>query len=319
MIISSTTKNNTLAIIFAVCHLLRLAVAPDPTGDGFSFTSSRAVVMKEGQVWQSGEKRFYHEYRCQVKLQEDGNFVVKRLVGQPHYMTYQTSWHTPPGSSDFDHYAKLDGYDGSLKVYQQAGDSSSDDAGVIYTSNVGNPEALNDFVEPLPREHQLTINEECVLEIFRGDRALWTNNRAGGLGGVAGISDYLQRGEMMHMNVCHHGCHEGDDVCLWVPNTLVLQQDCNLVQFRGMDWADYLKDKVVLWSSNTSDKSVEDCYLYSDNDRVRLYAGTLDKSLSQFEPRGDPVLWDGPLDFENPCSGGYEVLLAEGGGLIPSC
>lgn len=285
--------------------------APDPAGRG-SFTTREVVVLKENQVWQAGQRRRYHDNRCEVKLQHDGNFIVKRLVApNPYYQYYRTGWHTSAaGPADGGYQAKLDSHDGSLMVHRK-------DGTLVYTSNVGDPERLLDLITSPPRDHVLTINEECILDIYRGGVSVWTNNRYGGLTGEAGIGNYLQKGEMFHVNLCYR-CADDDGDCLWIPNTLYLQHDCNLVQFRGRDLADR-HNRMVLWSSQTSNPNLDDCYLYEDEDKVRLYAGTLDKNLGQFEPRNSTLLWEADDDFKNPCSGGYEVLLKRGGGLLASC
>mgnify|MGYP005855479321 CR=1 FL=1 len=307
-----------LALAIAILTHRHCSEALEPDG-----TLGEAVVLTGGQIWPVHQTRNYHANRCQVKLQADGNFLVKRMVGLNDWqMHFQTSWHTSAGPvSDGNYYAKLDEHDGSLIVYRI---SMTDDNQVTYTSNIGDPESIYDLVVPLPREHMLVINENCILKLYRGTddhkKELWTNNRANGLVGEPGISDYLQKGEMFHMNVCERSCNGRSDYCYYHPNALLLQHDCNLIQFRGRDMADFKEDPVVLWSSGSKrHETIPNCYLYEDEDTLRLYAGTLDKSLAQFEPRGDPVLWVAPDDFQNPCGGGYEVLLVERGGLLSSC
>ena len=97
------------------------------------------------------------------------------------------------------YYAKLDDRDDSLTVYYEDGETDS----IVYTSNVGDPETLDDIVEPPSRLHRLTISEERVLTIYRGGIAVWTNNRLRMLDDRAGISVFLQNGEMMHVNICY--------------------------------------------------------------------------------------------------------------------
>ena len=121
----------------------------------------------------------------------------------------------------------------------------------MYTSNVGEPQAGPEEYrfEDVNRTHKLVISEECVLTTYRDDRAVWTNNRFGGLGGEPGLSDYLQKGEMMYLNQCYQcGDHPG---CIWGQQALLLQHDCNLVHFAGRDLADLKENPTILWSSGT--------------------------------------------------------------------
>ena len=152
---------------------------------------------------------------------------------------------------------------------------------------------------------------------YRGDKEVWTNNRSGGLVGEAGLSDYLQKGEMMYLSQCYQ-CGGHPD-CIWAEQALILQHDCNLVHFVGRDMADLMENPTILWSSNTPRPDLEDCYFYEDEDKVRLYEGKLDKSLPQFAPRAGNAYWEADDDFKPDCSGGYEVLLKVEGGLEASC
>lgn len=36
--------------------------------------------MNQGDVWKEGDHHRYHHNRCEVRLQWDGNFVVKRII-----------------------------------------------------------------------------------------------------------------------------------------------------------------------------------------------------------------------------------------------
>ena len=121
---------------------------------------------------------------------------------------------------------------------------------------------------------------------------------------------------MTYYNVCVNCDVTGE--CIWVPHVLLLQHDCNLVQFRGQDGADR-QDSSVYWSSNSRRTDVDDCYLYNDEDRPRIYSGKLDRTLEQLDPRAGEVLWDGDPSLENPCSGPYEVIPKAEGGLLLSC
>ena len=80
-----------------------------------------------------------------------------------------------------------------------------------------------------------------------------------------------------------------------------------------MDLADS-EDGSVLWSSNSRRPDLDDCYLYEDEDTVRLYEGKLDKTLGQFDPRAGDSYWVAE-DFTHDCYGGYEVLVKKEGGL----
>jgi hypothetical protein len=145
--------------------------------------------MEQGDLWKQVENRRYHHNRCEVRLQWDGNFVVERMVASnPWYQFLRPSWTSgSAGTFSGSFSAKLE-EDGSLVVIQSDGKGSET---LIYTSNVGEPEALQEY--NLPRTHKLVVSEECVLTTYRGDNEVWTNNRFGGLAGERGLSDYLQK------------------------------------------------------------------------------------------------------------------------------
>lgn len=268
--------------------------------------------MKQGDVWSEGKSKRYHKNRCEVRLQRDGNFIIKRIISpNPYYQYLVTAWATgAAGATEGTYHAELE-EDGSLVVIHKDGNIKK----TVYTSNVGEPDALEGY--DLARKHKLVISEECVLSAYRDDREVWTNNRYGGLVGEPGLSDYLQKGEMMYLNQCYQcGDHPS---CVKAQQALILQHDCNLVHFAGRDMADLKENPTILWTSGTPRPDLEDSYLYSDEDKVRLYEGKLDKSLPQFAPRAGEAYWEADDDFVPECSGGYEVLLKVDGGLTPSC
>lgn len=314
--------SSSLALIAWACRMTG-TVAPSPNlYNTDTFHTSEAVVLEEFDVWEEGQSTRFHNNRCEVRLQKDGNFLVKRLVApNPYYQQYRTAWSTgaTSSSSDGTFRAQLDGKDGSkdgslLVIRRNNGGEET----TVFSSNIGEPQELAGIDLELAT-HQLVIDEECVLKIYRDDQLAWTNNRFGGLTGEPGLGDYLQKGEMFHVNQCFGSCDDTQDSCIWSPQVLVLQHDCNLVQFNGRDWADWEDGKGAVWSSKTPRGDLKDCYLYSDKDKVRLYEGTMDKDLPQFAPRNDASYWEADSDFMNPCGGGYEVLLKVKGGLEPSC
>lgn len=301
------------SLVIMACRLTGV-VAPSPSSPNV-FHTTEALVLKEGQVWKEGQAKRFHNNRCEVRLQRDGNFVVKRIIApNPWNQKLHVAWTTGTSgpTNNAEYRAGLE-EDGSLVVIHKIPSNGTETQ--LYTSNVGEPEFLQEY--NLERKHKLTISEECVLSTYRGDREVWTNNRYGGLGGYAGLSDYLQKGEMMYLNQCYR-CGDHPD-CIWAQQALVLQHDCNLVHFAGRDLADLKTNPTILWTSGTPRPDLEDCYLYSDADKVRLYEGKLDKSLAQFVPRAGPSYWEVDDDFVPICSGGYEVLLKIDGGLEPSC
>lgn len=263
--------------------------------------------MTSGGVWNGGTTESYHDNQCKVVMQRDGNLVVNTLVApNPYYQYYRPAWTSGTGSNSHSdtYYATLDEYDGSLKVFRDEDPSDI----VLYSSNIPNPVPETD--------HGLYINEECVLVLRRGDKVVWQNNHWGGLGGNHNADDFLQKGEMTNMKVCEYN-QKGE--CIWVLHTLMLQHDCNLVQFEGRDYSGKLENNRVIWASHSRRTDVDDCYLYCDEDRPRIYEGTLDRTLDQFDPRAGVVLWDGDVSFSHECGGGYEVLLKGDGGLEGSC
>lgn len=303
----------TLALVAFTCRLDGI-VAPSPDGPN-SFKTSTKVVLEQGDVWPEQQAKRYFNNQCEVRLQWDGNFVVKRMIApNPWYQQLKVAWSTgSSGTSNGTYRAELKS-DGSLVVIRAEAPPLAPAETQVYNANVGNIQALQGQTLPSPK---LVISEECVLSVYRGDVEVWTANRYGGLVGEAGLSDSLQKGQMMYLKQCYQ-CGNHPD-CIWAEQALYLQHDCNLVHFAGRDLADLKEDRVVLWSSNTPRPDLEDCYLYSDEDKVRLYEGTLDKSLPQFAPRGHISYWEADDDFVPECSGGYEVLLKIDGGLEPSC
>jgi hypothetical protein len=123
----------------ALGSLISTVGAPDPTNDGFgTFRTSEALVLDEAEVIEEGEKRVFHSNRCQVKLQKDGNLLVKRLVApNPYYQFYRVAWGSGPDNgpdSGGSYYTVLDGNDGSLLVKQRSpGEEDDDEHRVVYT------------------------------------------------------------------------------------------------------------------------------------------------------------------------------------------
>lgn len=308
------THTNNLVLVSLACCLTGI-IAPSPSSDPWihAFRTSEAVVMEQGDVWPKQQYKRFHNNRCEVRLQRDGNFIVKRMLAPNPWNQYlKNAWTTGgDGADEGVYHAELD-EDGSLVVIRTDGNGTDTR---IYTSNIGEPEALKG--RSLARTHKLVISEECVLTTYRDDVEVWTNNRYGGLVGEPGLSDYLQKGEMMYLNQCHQcGNQPG---CVWVYQALVLQHDCILVHFAGRDVADLKENPMVLWSSRTPRPDLKDCHLYSDADKVRLYEGKLEKTLPQFAPRSSTSYWEADDDFVPNCDGGYEVLLKINGGVEPSC
>lgn len=105
----------------------------------------------------------------------------------------------------------------------------------MHTSNVGSPPAVKDYTN-IRRKHKLVIHEECVLSVYRDTKQVWT---------IFGTEDSLEkpvlaitckREKWLHVNQCYND--DGNHDCIWYPHTLLLQHDCNLVQFVGQDTAD---------------------------------------------------------------------------------
>jgi hypothetical protein len=160
---------------------------------------------------------------------------VRRLVApNPWYQQYRPARNSSSAGGGGSNYrATLDSADGSLLLFIQ--EESDGDETIVYTSLtwVSRKLVTRDGVM-LKRTHKLVITEECVLQMDRGDRVVWTNKRYEGLGGEPGINTCLQKGEMFHVNQCYQ-C--GGSNCIYLPQTLLLQHDCNLVQFIGRDLA----------------------------------------------------------------------------------
>jgi hypothetical protein len=81
-----------LALASLITCCLTRVVAPDPLSSN-SFHTSEAVVMNQGDVWKEEEHHRYHHNRCEVMLQQDRNFVVKRIIApNPWHQFLRTAW-----------------------------------------------------------------------------------------------------------------------------------------------------------------------------------------------------------------------------------
>lgn len=113
------------------------------------------------------------------------------MAPNPWYHRYQTAWATGVGGPIGANFrASLDGHDGSLLVTCQ---KTNGDETIVYTSNVGDPQTLDDYTSLLQRTHKLVITEECVLKTHRDWKVVWTNGNEVGsvvrLGEGSGVGD----------------------------------------------------------------------------------------------------------------------------------
>jgi hypothetical protein len=155
----------------------------------------------------------------------------------------------------------------------------------------------------------------CRLKIKSDDVDVWENIKIPPF--KAG--QVLQRGEQFRMsrnfgsadvsNIIDHGFD--------LHYVMLLQHDCNLVQFVGTDNADI---REWVWKSGTQMLGGEDCYLYLDNGHADLYTGMFNNSLG-FNATRTGIIWSSPDDWfsqeaTDSDKENYEILLEYDGSIF---
>ena len=98
---------------------------------------------------------------------------------------------------------------------------------------------------------------------------------------------------------------------LKIQYVLMLQHDCNLVQYVGTDNADI---REMVWKSGTQRSfpyvQIANCYLYLDRGAAALYAGTFDYTLPMGSTRAGIKLWNTSNGWAQDVSqGDYQIKL----------
>lgn len=89
-------------------------------------------------------------------------------------------------------------------------------------------------------------------------------------------------------------CCESKRYCVDVDSFLVLQHDCNLVQYVGND----LSDKAdVVWSPGIGLGQGSECYVYVGDNFIGAYEGTFyEDERDSEDPRRDRLYWQSATD-----------------------
>ena len=226
--------------------------------------ATQALILNASFTMVGGETRTAHNGKCQLRLQRDGNLIARRRISDSE--EYKTAWSTGSMERSDDYTATLDSATGMLQIWKNQVK--------VYTT-VRSADPYNNSGEP---PYTLVMDENCVLTILGKeydndgtfDVPIWQNIRRS-----LTNTDVLKRGEILQG--FHHLCscpeRQGRDYCVTVPMFIALQEDCNLVQRVGHDWADAGD---VVWSPNVARPQADDCYVYVDQDSVGLFEGTFE-------------------------------------------
>lgn len=244
---------------------------------------------------------------CEFAFRGDGSFTLRRkyLLSNSHRI-----WNTPgQREQDGRHIIGLNQENGSMEIYfiDENGNKQID-----YTTNMPDPELSLPGVE---KSFELQLMSECVLAVVQaGKHVIWSSNRDRAINSKDPYFNVLNRGDMFHVDACT-GDDENANPC---PQTLFLQNDCNLIQFFGVDPLDLAIHRTVMWSSGTVDERNPywydvDCYLFADENHLRLYNGTLDRT--NLPSHSGEILWEATAEEYSGCTVG---LKAEGG-LFGTC
>eukprot|EP00545_Synedropsis_sp_CCMP1620_P003453 CAMPEP_0119011072 /NCGR_PEP_ID=MMETSP1176-20130426/5438_1 /TAXON_ID=265551 /ORGANISM="Synedropsis recta cf, Strain CCMP1620" /LENGTH=270 /DNA_ID=CAMNT_0006963841 /DNA_START=446 /DNA_END=1255 /DNA_ORIENTATION=+ len=228
---------------------------------------------------------------CRLRMNGDGNVVVQRRLRalDDKFDRWAVSWDTGIMKREGSFVMEL-ALDGNLEVYDEEGM----DVSVVWTTNM---------VPDANAQYDIVMDSVCRLKIQKDGVDVWANI----LIPPFSAGQVLQKGEMFRMT------RDMEKIPSMIPHdfkfhyTLVLQHDCNLVQFLGTDRADRSKK---VWSPNVSLKQVpfDDCYLYLDpKGRVALYEGVFNHTTTQDEIRPNEY-WSTPTDWIDAAVHGEEAL-----------
>ena len=194
--------------------------------------SSVETVLSHGRKVPGGTVMLFHDEKCRVAFQGDGNLSVNKRFGLPPYNPigpFPTMWDTGVVGDGNYEYAMMRG--GNFRIIRK--DNGTEEKVVFSThSNSGGSGPF-----------YLGIDEECILGIYdSGSDKIWTNIRNEALK----PGDRLNRGEMYR------------DTRL---NAFLILQpsDGNLIVYDGQDFTD--SSRTPLWSSNTAGDASDDYHL----------------------------------------------------------
>jgi hypothetical protein len=263
------------------------------------------VILSGTDSLRDGETIEAQDANCRLIMNGDGNVIVRRRISglDDTVDGWPTSWSTHSIHSEADYTLELTS-DGNLAVYEEA-DAINETRAIVWTTN---------HPGDISASHKLVMDGACRLKIKSDDVDVWENIKITPF--QAG--QVLQRGEQFRMSGNFESADDPDIAHGFVIHyVMLLQHDCNLVQFVGTDNAD---TGAVVWKSGTQMPEGTDCYLYLDNGHADLYSGMFDNSLGFNATRpgkffSTPADWFSQeatdVDKEN-----YEIVLQSDGSIF---
>jgi hypothetical protein len=282
-----------MALFSLKSFLLSLLVA---AGISLAAADERTILWP-GRLSENDE--IQADYGCKLQLYGDGNFVVRRRIQgmNSDRNEFKTSWSTGVQPEDAVYALEL-ANDGNLEVINE------DRNKVVWTTNLEG-DTTNKF-------HQLVIDGACRIKLQWDGEDVWENIKTSPF--KAG--QVLQRGDIFRMKVNFKPIELVIAHPFSLHYILALQNDCNIVQSTGTDYAN---PGSVVWTSGTTRVDGADCYMYLDKESVSLYKGTFDSSLGFGAERLHPI-WTTPPGWwldrsDNPDQSqeGYELVLNSNG------
>jgi hypothetical protein len=238
------------------------------------------------------------DYGCKLQMYGDGNFVVRRRIQgmDSDRNQFRTSWSTGVQPEEAVYALEL-ANDGNLEVINE------DRNKVVWTTNLEG--------DTTNKSHELVIDGACRIKLQWDGEDVWENIKT--IPFKAG--QVLQRGDIFRMKVNFTPIEFVIAHPFSLHYILALQNDCNLVQSTGTDYAN---PGSVVWTSGTTRLDGADCYMYLDKGSVSLYKGTFDSSLGFGDVRphqiwSTPPGWLDESDNSDQIQEGYELVLNSDG------
>jgi hypothetical protein len=232
---------------------------------------------------------------CRLRMNGDGNVVVHRrlkaLDDKPD--RWAVSWNLGSFAKEGKYVLELT-VDGQLVVY----DEEEPNFPTVWQSD-NNHTAPGDS----GAEYTLVMDSACRLKVQKDRVDIWANIKIPPFS----AGQVLQKGDMFRMTRDHNSLST-------IPHpftlhyTLVLQHDCNLVQFIGTDLADRSE---TVWAANAMypGSGGGDCHMYLDpKGRVSLHEGSFNHTISRDEIRPYEY-WSTPPGWMEQDGYGDEMLL----------
>ena len=247
------------------------------------FVGDAYTILFEGEFMFSREAALGN--RCRIELGDDGNLVTKR--------NGRVTWSTGPAPmGENANYRLTVTGQGSLLV-----EVDRDDGIDVYRTV---RDAIPEYSEYFKynwwdAEYSLVFDTDCNIHVmakiwFQGSQQqipVWSNMKK-----ELTKMDVMLRGDILQGTF--HLCCDSKRYCVDVQSFLVLQNDCNLVQYVGNDLSD--KSDVV-WSPGIGLGEGSECYVYVGENFIGAYEGTFYEDERDLEdPRRDRLYWQSATD-----------------------